>query len=374
MKIRRPVDTGSPPPGRSDDAGSGGARIGVPHALTVAVGWSWRLLLVGVVAYLLVQVLTLLSLVVVPLIAALLFTALLHPLVSVLRRVLPGVPAAGLTLLLAAAVLGGIGYLIAVRAAPQIPALFNQLLATVHQIRETLAAGTPAAAGQLQGIETTISTWLQQHQNQAVAILTTGAGYLLDFATGLLLTLFITFFLLYDAERIWGWLLSPLTPRARTRTDRAGRAAWATLTGYVRGTAVIAVIHGVVIGTALLLLGAPLPLPLAILVFLGSFVPFVGALVAGGISVLVTLSALGLFPAIILLAVLVAENQLEAHVYQPLIVGRYVRLHPLAIGLSFAVGVILAGVFGAIVAVPLAAVVHRAWPALLGHSGAARRQ
>lgn len=370
MKIHRSVDAESRAPGPPEGPGLGTARIGVPRVLTVAVGWSWRLLLVGVAAYALVQVLALLSLVVLPLIAALLFTALLHPVANALRRLMPGVPAAGLTLLLAAAVLVGIGYVIVLLAAPQIPALFDQLLHTVHKIRQALAAGAPGAAGQLQSIDTTISNWLQQNQSQAVTILTTGASYLLDFAAGLVLTLFITFFLLYDGRRTWGWLLTPLTLRAATRTDRAGRAAWASLTGYVRGTAVIATIHGIVIGGALFLLGAPLPLPLAILVFLGSFIPFVGAFVAGGLAVLLTFSALGWLPALILLAVLVAENQLEAHVYQPMIVGRYVRLHPLAIGLSFAVGVILAGIVGAIIAVPVAAVVHRAWPALLGHDRA----
>lgn len=349
-----------------------GASVGIPHVLSVAVGWSWRLLLVGVTAYAGVQVLALLHLVVVPLIAALLLTALLRPLTAMLRRVLPAVAAAGLTLVVAAAILAGVGYVVALRAAPQIPALVDQLLTTVHQIRDALATSTSSAAGrsQLLGIDTTITNWLHSNRGQAVAIATTGAGYLFEFATSLVLTLFITFFLLSDGERIWSWLLTPFTSRARTRTDRAGHRAWTALGGYIRGTAVIAVVHTVVIGVTLLLLGTPLPLPLAILVFIGSFIPIIGTLVAGGIAALVTLSALGWVPTLILLAVIAVEDQLEAHLYQPMIVGRYVRLHPLAIGLALVIGTVLAGIIGAIIAVPLAAVVHRAWPALLGHDQA----
>ncbi|MFN2535510.1 MAG: AI-2E family transporter, partial [Pseudonocardiaceae bacterium] len=175
--------------------------------------------------------------------------------------------------------------------------------------------------------------------------------------------LFITFFFLYDGERIWHWLISPLPPRDVRRADAAGQAAWATTTGYVRGTAVIATIHGIVIGLAMFLLGVPLALPLAVLVFLGSFIPFVGALVAGGLAVLVTFGTQGWVVALTLLAILIVESQLEVHLLQPLIVGRYVRLHPLAIGLAFAVGTVLAGIVGAIIAVPTAAVINQAWPA-----------
>ena len=122
------------------------------------------------------------------------------------------------------------------------------------------------------------------------------------------------------------------------------------------------------IGLALALLGVPLALPLAVLIFLGSFIPFVGALVAGGLAVLVTFGTQGWVVALILLGILIAESQLEVHLLQPLIVGRYVRLHPLAIGLSFAVGTVLAGIVGAIIAVPTAAVINQAWPAYRANS------
>jgi predicted PurR-regulated permease PerM len=290
-----------------------------------------------------------------------LLAALLRPVAELLHRRLPGPLSALLTLLLAVVVLGGFGYLIGVRFADQLPSLIQQLVGTVQRVRTELGwAG--AAQLQLDQIETSVTDWLQRHQTEAVGYLTTGAGYFIEFITLLILTLFITFFFLYDGERIWHWLISPLPPREVRRADAAGRAAWATTTGYVRGTAVIATIHGVVIGLAMFLLGVPLALPLAVLIFLGSFIPFVGALVAGGLAVLVTFGTQGWVVALILLAILIVESQLEVHLLQPLIVGRYVRLHPLAIGLAFAIGTVLAGIVGAIIAVPTAAVINQACP------------
>jgi predicted PurR-regulated permease PerM len=341
----------------------GDSPFAIPRILVLGAAWSWRLLLVGVATYAAVRVLAALSLVVIPLVVALLLAALLRPLAALLHRRLPGPLSALLTLLCALVVLTGFGYLIGVRFTQQLPSLIQQLVATLHQLRTALAS---RGVGQLQldQIEAPVVDWLQRHRSEAVGYLTTGAGYFAEFLALTLLTLFITFFLLYDDERIWRWLIGSLPPRQARRVDLAGRAAWATITGYVRGTAIIATIHGTVMGFALYLLGVPLALPLAVLIFLGSFVPFVGALVAGGLAVLVTFGTQGWLTAVILLGILLVESQLEVHLLQPLIVGRYVRLHPLAIGLSFAVGTVLAGILGAILAVPVAAVIHQAWPAL----------
>lgn len=340
-------------------------RSSIPRSLALGAAWSWRLLLVGIAAYAAVQVLTRLSLVVIPLVAALLLAAFLQPVTELLHRRLPGPLSALLTLLLAVVALGGLGYVIGQCFAQQVPSLIEQLVGTVRQLRADLA-GAGVAQVQLDQIERLMVDWLQSNRNQAVGHLTTGAGYLFEFLALAVLTLFIAFFLLYDGERIWRWVLSPLPPRELRRVDVAGRAAWSTITGYMRGIVVIAIIHGIVIGFVLFLLGVPLAIPLAVLVFLGAFIPFIGALVAGGLAVLVTFGTQGWLAALILLGVLLAQSQLEAHLLQPLIVGRYVRLHPLAVGLAFAVGTVLAGIVGAIVAVPTAAIIHQAWPALRG--------
>ena len=343
----------------------GGIDPAIPRGLAVAAAWSWRLLLVGLAVYAAVRVLALLALVVIPLVAALLLAALLRPVTKLLHRRLPGPLSSLLTLLLAAVALGGLGYLIGARFAQELPSLIQQLVGTIHQLRAAVA-GKGVAQLQLDQIEASVVDWLQRNRSEAVGYLTTGASYFVEFFVLTILTLFITFFLLYDGERIWRWLISSLPSRESRRVNRAGQAAWATITGYVHGTAAIATIHGIVIGLSLYLLGVPLALPLAVLIFLGSFIPFIGALVAGGLAVLVTFGTQGWLTALILLGILLAESQLEVHLLQPLIVGRYVRMHPLAIGLSFAVGTVLAGIVGAIIAVPTAAVIHQALPALRG--------
>jgi len=192
----------------------------------------------------------------------------------------------------------------------------------------------------------------------------TGGKYALEFLAGTVLTLFICFFLLKDGSRIWGWLISGLRPEARRRLGRAGDAGWRALVNYVRGTTVVAAIHAIFIGLALWLLGVPLLVPFIVLIFLAAFIPLIGILLVGALAILVTLATKGWVAAVILLAVFIVENQLEDHLLQPLVVGRIIKLHPLAIILVLAVGGIIAGIPGAIIAVPTAAVITYAWPEL----------
>jgi len=178
--------------------------------------------------------------------------------------------------------------------------------------------------------------------------------------------LFVTFFLLKDGDRIWSWLTSSMSAEGRERARGAGAAAWQALTYYVRGTIAVAAIHAVVIGVALWVMGVPLLAPLVILVFLAAFVPLIGILVAGTLAVAVTLGTKGWVAALVLVAIFILENQLESHLLQPLVVGRMVRIHPLAIILVLAVGAAIAGIAGAVVAVPITAALVRAGPYLRG--------
>jgi predicted PurR-regulated permease PerM len=261
MTVARPSDsTYQQRNGNMKVTRRGDSQSALPHSLVLAAAWSWRLLLVGIAAYAAVRVLDLLSLVVIPLVAAVLLAALLRPLTELLRRRLPGPLSALLTLLLAVVVLGGLGYLIGVHFAQQLPSLIKQLVGAVHQLRADLT-GNGVGQRQLDQIETSVVDWLQRNHSQMVGYVTTGVSYAFEFLALTALTLFIAFFLLYDGERIWRWLISPLSPPESHRVDLAGRTAWVTITGYVRGTAVIATIHGTVIGLALLLLGVPLALP-----------------------------------------------------------------------------------------------------------------
>jgi predicted PurR-regulated permease PerM len=176
--------------------------------------------------------------------------------------------------------------------------------------------------------------------------------------------LFVTFFLLKDGERIWSWLLRAAGRSRVGRADRAGRAAWLAVVYYMRGTVLVAATHAVVIAITLSIVGVPLVAALAVLVFLSSFIPLVGLLFAGALVILLTLVTKGWIAAVIVLAIFVGEDQVESHLLQPLVVGRIVRLHPLAVILVLAVGSVVAGIPGAVVAVPIAAAINRAAPEL----------
>jgi len=338
----------------------------VPGWLQTGAAWSWRLLLLAAAIYLIARVLGVLYIVVVPCVAALLLTALLQPLTARLRRAgLPSMAATWVTLLIAAAVLGGLGLLVANRVSADYPSLVAEVKHTITQI-ESFLAGPPLhiKSSNVQNALNDIPGYLSKHKTLVEGTVVTGGKIASEFFGGLVLMLFVAFFLIKDGERIWGWLLSAMRTETARRMDRAGHAAWLAVVYYMRGTVAVAAIHAVVIGVVLWIMGVPLALPLAVLVFIAAFVPLIGLLVAGALAILVTLAANGWVDAVILLGILIIEDQLEAHLLQPQVVGRVIRLHPLAVILSLAVGAVLAGIPGAVVAVPIVAVITRAVPEL----------
>jgi len=338
----------------------------VPSWLQTAAAWSWRLLLIAIVIYLTARMLGILYIVVVPCVAALLLTALLQPLSARLcRSGLSRLAATWVTLLAAALVLGGLIALVANRASADYPTLVAETKHTATQV-ESLLSGPPfhVKSSNVQKFLNDIPSYLSKHKALVEGTVVTGGKIASEFFGGLVLMLFVIFFLIKDGERIWKWLLGAMRAETAQRMDRAGRAAWVVLVYYMRGTVAVAAIHAVVIGLVLWIMGVPLALPLAVLVFLAAFVPLVGLLAAGALAILVTLATKGWVAALILLGILVIEDQLEAHLLQPQVVGRVIRLHPLAVILSLAVGGVLAGIAGAVVAVPIVAVITRAVPEL----------
>ncbi len=268
-------------------------------------------------------------------------------------------------MLIAAAVLGGLGLLVANRVSADYPSLVAEVKHTITQI-ESFLAGPPLhiKSSNVQNALNDIPGYLSKHKTLVEGTVVTGGKIASEFFGGLVLMLFVAFFLIKDGERIWGWLLSAMRTETARRMDRAGHAAWLAVVYYMRGTVAVAAIHAVVIGVVLWIMGVPLALPLAVLVFIAAFVPLIGLLVAGALAILVTLAANGWVDAVILLGILIIEDQLEAHLLQPQVVGRVIRLHPLAVILSLAVGAVLAGIPGAVVAVPVVAVITRAVPEL----------
>jgi len=267
----------------------------------------------------------------------------------------------------AVAVLAGAGVLAATQTSADYQTLVHELGNTVHDLQRWLA-GPPFHFRQssLEQLSNRVLAFLKQHQSAVAGTVLSGGRIFLEILAGLVLMLFVTFFLLKDGDRIWLWLTGFLSAEGGRRARGAGTAAWQALTWYVRGTIAVAAIHAVVIGTALWVLGVPLLAPLVILVFLAAFVPLVGILVAGTLAAAVTLGTKGWVAAVVLVAIFILENQLESHLLQPLVVGRMVKLHPLAIILVLAVGAAIAGIAGAIVAVPITAALVRAWPYLQG--------
>jgi predicted PurR-regulated permease PerM len=356
---------GGPMPA-TEEAGPYAPGTPIPRWLQTAGGWSWRLLFIAIVAYLAYRVAARLAVVVVPCAGALLLTALLGPLTARLRRAgLSTLAAAWCALLGAVIVLAGVITLVTIRVRAEYPGLVTQVRHTSHQVQAWMA-GAPLhlKTGSLQHLSNQLLNYLSQHKSVVAGTVLTGSQIVFEVLGGVVLMLFVTFFLLKDGQRIWAWLLRAAQPGNRPRVDRAARAAWQAVVYYVRGTVLVAAIHAVVIGSTLTIMGVPLVAALAVLVFLAAFIPLVGILFAGAVVILITLATKGWVAALIVLAVFVAEDQLESHLLQPLVVGKLVRLHPLAIILSLAVGGVVAGIPGAVVAVPIAAAVTRAAPEL----------
>ncbi|MEV1246053.1 AI-2E family transporter [Nonomuraea sp. NPDC050022] len=337
----------------------------VPPVLAKMAAWCLCLILVGVVVYFFVQGIARLSFVALPVAIALLLTALLFPLTRNLREAgMRPIYATWITMLVALAVLVGTGWLVGARATEEFPNLVQQVQSTARDVQNWLITGPlHLKEAQITSYVDEIATMVNAQRTAITSTVLTAGAVAFEVLASLVLLLFVSFFLLKDGDRIWSWFLRGFGSMA-PRVDRAGRAAWTTLSHYVQGTVAVAAVHGVIMGIVLAGMGVPLWAPLAVLIFFASFIPIVGIFFAGTIATLVTLGAKGPLYALIFVGILIVEQQLENHVLQPLIVGRALNFHPLAIILVLSVGGILAGIAGAAVAVPVAAVIYRALPEL----------
>ena len=338
----------------------------VPRLLQQTAAWSWRLLLTGLIIYFAFRLAAYLRLVTLPFIGALLFTALLEPLAAWLRRHGVGtLLSTWCCFLITLLLIGGAITLLATQISADYPTLFREAQHTATEVQHSLS-GPPFHLNKvpLTRLSSQALNYISKHKSVVAGTVLTTGKYALEFLAGLILTLFISFFLIKDGRRIWLFLIKGTRGEARRRLDNAGDAAWHALVHYIRGTTVVAAIHSLFIGLALWLLGVPLLVPFIVLIFIAAFVPIIGILVVGALAILVTLATKGWVAAVILLGVFILENQIEGHLLQPLVVGRFIKLHPLGIILVLAVGGIVAGIPGAIIAVPFTAAIVFAWPAL----------
>ncbi|WP_374113395.1 AI-2E family transporter [Frankia sp. AgB1.8] len=337
------------------------AERAVPVALRVSAGWSWRLLIIGAAVYVVVIAIGRVRSIVIPVVAGLLITALIVPIAQRLQRVgVPRLASAFLALLTFFVILGGVAVGVGFNAANELPTVVDQVNNGIGQVRDYLTNGPlHLSQKQITDLIDSVQHSLTANRGKVVSQVITTASVLVEVLASLLVTVFATFFFVYDGAGIWNWIVNRFPASAEERVRGAGREAWATLTGYIRGTVLIAFTDALGISIGLVSVGTPLVAPLALLTFFGGFIPIVGATVAGTAAVLVTLVAKGLVPAIIVLCVVVVVQQFEGHVMHPLVMRRAVNLHPLAIVISLSAGAVLAGIPGAIAAVPTVAVINR---------------
>lgn len=243
--------------------------------------------------------------------------------------------------------------------------LVESVSAGIDAVHDYVVSGNlPIDPSQLEDLRVTVIDFVTSAQFGSGAL--AGVGNAVQVVTGLVLTIVLLFFFLKDGPEIWAFLIKPFRPGMHARAERVGGRAVDVLGGYVTGTAIVAAVDAVLIGAALWILQVPLALPLAIIVFVGAFIPIVGATVTGIVAALVALVTNDLVTALIVVAVVVLVNQLEDNLLAPVVLGRSLRLHALVILLALTVGTILGGIIGTFLAVPFAAVawaIIKAWNA-----------
>jgi predicted PurR-regulated permease PerM len=361
MPSESPID-------RADPHGSA-----VPEWLQQAASVSWRLLLVGAALYFVGQVIGLLSIVIVPFVMALFIAALLEPLARWFERVMPASLAALLALLLGTSVLVGalvtLGFSVAQRL-PEMTASLRQSGNELIRWVETLpyAPNKDELIDSLQAFGSSLQSEMGVVAQRAAA----GAQSLFAVISGVLLAMAFGFFLIRDGSKLFGHVAGRLEDTREAQLRAAGTRAWLTLGRYLRGLALIALANAVMTAIALLVIGVPMVLPIAVLMFIGSFIPFAGPIIAGAVAALVALTQAGLTQALLVIAAAFAIQAIEGNVLQPFIIGRTLRLHPITVLGCVTIGAVLGGLGGAFVAIPFMAAIRNGFHA--AHNPAALRE
>ena len=330
----------------------------VTRGVQIAAAWTWRLLVIFAGLYLLTRIFLRIELVAVSFILALLLTAVLNPLQRRLSSVIPGPKSisTALALLVGVAALGAVAWFVIWQITTHWQQLGDQVTNLVSKTRDWLQTGPlHLKSSDINKLADNITNAIKKNQGQLISSAIATVRSVAEALGALLLILLSTFFLLRDGEEIWAWTLR-LFPRPRkSRSNRAGRVGWGSLGGYMRGQVLIALFHGVSVTIVLLILHIPLAAALGVLIFLGSFIPLIGLTVTGALCTAVALLEHGVTAAIVVAVSIIVLVQLEAHLLQPVIMSRSVKVHPLAIAFAVLTGTILAGIVGALFAVPLVA-------------------
>lgn len=346
------------------------SRAQVPWAVDLAAAWSWRFLVICAAGYVVLWVVAKFSVVFLPLVVALFITALAGPLVDLAGRV--GInrrAASGLVVLGGLAVVVLLLTFVGTQISRGFSDLADQVVTGLEEIRTWLQEG-PLNASESQineyiGAAQDLVTNSNEEIVSRVSQVGTTIGHIV---AGFFIVLFASYFFLSDGSRIWAWVVRLFPRAARLRADGSGRVAWKSLTQFVRATVLVAFVDALGIMVVALILDVPFATAIGVLVFLFSFIPMIGAVISGSVAVLVALVAHGWVVALIMLGGVIAVQQIEAHVLQPFLLGRFVSVHPLGVIVAIAMGVLLAGIAGALVAVPLVATLNAVATYLAGEA------
>jgi predicted PurR-regulated permease PerM len=334
----------------------------IPYGVRIAASWAWRLGLILLVGGALIWLLSRISFLIIPVMVAALLAGLLSPIVGWLRnRRLPNGAAVAITILGFLGLIGGSLALVGRQLVAGFSELWSEALAGIQQVQRWLADGPlHLSAAQIDQYLQEATAALQNNSSSILSGALSFGSTAGHFAAGLILALFVLIFFLLEGDRIWAFMVRLLPLKARAAAFGAGRKGWASMVSYARIQMFVAFVDAVGIGVGAAIIGVPLALPLGVLVFMGSFIPIVGALVTGAVAVLLALVANGWVNALIMLGIVLLVQQLESHILQPLVMGKAVALHPVAVILAVAAGSYLAGIPGALFSVPILAVANSA--------------
>ena len=344
-------------------------RAQVPWAFDLAAAWAWRFVIISAALLAILWTLNYFIVIVLPLIVALFIAALVAPVVKAMTRVMPKQLAAMIVVIGGLASIALLLTFVGTQVANGATDLSNQVVDGLERIREWLRDGPlHASDSQVNDVIANIQDFVRERGPDL-------AGHVGEFGTavghvfaGIFIVLFSTYFFLADGPMIWAWIVRIFPRAARLKADASGRVAWDSLTKFVRATVLVAAVDAIGIVIVAAILRVPFLGAIGVLVFLGSFIPMVGSTVSGTVAVLVALVAHGPVVALFMLGGVILVQQIEAHVLQPFLMGRFVSVHPLGVIVAIAVGVLLAGITGALIAVPLAAVVNAVVQYLAGHT------
>ena len=328
----------------------------VPRGVLTASEWAWRGLLIGTALIATLYLTTVLSEVVIPIVVALLLAGLLQPVYHGLARVVPRGLAAGITVIGTLAMVVGMLSFVGSQLTSQVGDMTTKITDGIDQIRNWGNTTFGITNTQVEDYIAKARDWATSGNLTDTA---TSAGLTAThIVAGFFLAMFTLYFFLYDGPVVWGWVVRLFPRGAREKVHSSGLIAWGQISAFARATLIVAAVDAIGIGVGAAILGVPFASGIALLVFFGAFVPVIGATVSGIVAVLLALVALGPVQALIMLGIIIGVQQIEAHLLQPLLVGRVMRIHPLAVIFGIATGVVLAGIVGGLIAVPTVAVLN----------------